>query len=122
MIQEPPGGAKLDFPGNGSILKVPSHGGKQIIIGRIQIVKNRTGKSIFPVEPIQENSEQFSLRPITDRIQSDVGALEHARVGIAMCTQVELFSPALFRIKMPKEEHHERRELRMFLRAGRLPG
>ena len=53
LIEKPPAAAKLDFPGDGAVLKISDGAGKNVIVGGIEVVDDRFGQRLFAGEQVE---------------------------------------------------------------------
>src|SRR5580658_2575374 len=113
LVKKPPGATKLELACQAAVLEVADHGGKNVIVGRVKVIKNHLWQPIFPVQSIQIIGERSGLPPIANRIKSGVPPqpTEHTRIGIAIGAEVQLFCPAFLGVEAAEEQHEKAGEL-----------
>ena len=90
MVQKPPGRAVLHLSSVGG--KVNRHGGQHGAVHGIQIVEDRAGQHILPLQIAQESGEHKGIRAHTNAVSSGIrakGSLQDGRI-VADRAQMEL--------------------------------
>ena len=102
LIEKPPTAAVLDFSGYGSVLEVSDHGGKGVIVGGVQVVKNGSWKLSVLFQPVDISGERGHLRAVADAVESGIGTEGSQCAGAVIAEgeeeSAEWSEPALWRM------------------------
>ena len=122
LVEKPPSASKLDFAGDGSILKIANHGGEGVVVGGVEVVEDRAREIAVALENVEIAGQRLDLREVSDAVEAGIGAQIFQRPCVVspQRAQMELLGPPLGAVEAAEKNHQIASKAFLFLVRRRL--